>query len=369
MANHDSGNNVPLVLVVDDVGANRVILSNLVSQFGYRVETAADGAEALRKIDSLAPDLVLLDLVMPIMSGQEVLKTIAERQLPVAVIVFTMESDPATVEYCLSLGAFDYLVKPVDPLRLKVAMRNALCMNMLMKQAESQPGGETRFLPRSKMLQSFLTEDRKLIEIISGIEEAISADLSLFISGEEGCGKSKLAQCVHKFLTEEDREIRSYDLNDLLFEDSYRIEQFFEQFDTNERCVIELQLPSSSTDHRLMQTAVQWVRHLPEKPMSAVLSFRGDPSRFVESEEVWQDLMFQSGLYCIDLPPLREHPEDAILLFDHFIGEAAREFQVEKPHYDPGQVERLQENGFPKNAIAVKEAAESLVKQSVSFQA
>ncbi|MGI8819971.1 MAG: response regulator, partial [Chthoniobacterales bacterium] len=112
------------VLVVDDIEANRDVLSRHLKRQGYQVATAADGRQALEKLRAETFDLVLLDVMMPEMDGYEVLQGLKAdhtlRHLPV--IMISALSELESVVRCIEWGAEDYLSKPFDPTLLKARL-------------------------------------------------------------------------------------------------------------------------------------------------------------------------------------------------------------------------------------------------------
>ncbi len=100
------------ILVIDDDPAARTVLRKLLEASGFLVDEAADGTQALSMISQAAPDLLLLDLKMPVMDGFEVLRKLNETSRAMPVIVLTASSDDNDQEKAFSLGADDYIMKP-----------------------------------------------------------------------------------------------------------------------------------------------------------------------------------------------------------------------------------------------------------------
>ena len=105
------------VLVVDDDPVARSLVVLALDEAGIEVHEAADGAEALSRMEATTFDAVVLDLVMPVMSGQDMLRCVDERQLApaAAVVVLSCKADDEDVAEALALGADAYLTKPFDP--------------------------------------------------------------------------------------------------------------------------------------------------------------------------------------------------------------------------------------------------------------
>jgi DNA-binding response OmpR family regulator len=105
---------MPRVLVVDDEPDAVELLQEFLTSKGYEVTTASDGEEALRKVKSERPHLILLDVRMPKMNGLEVLRQVRQIDKEVGVIMVTAVNEEETGRQALELGAFDYIVKPLD---------------------------------------------------------------------------------------------------------------------------------------------------------------------------------------------------------------------------------------------------------------
>jgi len=125
----------PLILAVDDeVGIQRLIKLELSSQ-GFRVVTASEGEEALRLAEQQRPDIAVLDIVMPDMSGLEVMRKLRERT-GIPIILLTAKDNDADKVRGLELGADDYLVKPFNPEELSARVRAVLRRSVGLSNAE-----------------------------------------------------------------------------------------------------------------------------------------------------------------------------------------------------------------------------------------
>jgi DNA-binding NtrC family response regulator len=114
------------VLVVDDEEGIRQALGRFLSRLGYQVRAAANAVEALEHVTSDPPQAMLCDIRMPETSGVELLPKVLARDPDIAVVMLTAIDDPRTAIECLKLGAFDYLIKPVDLEELELALQHAL---------------------------------------------------------------------------------------------------------------------------------------------------------------------------------------------------------------------------------------------------
>ena len=114
------------VLDVDDEDSIRQALERFVTRLGYRAVMARDGITALERVAQNRFDLMLCDVRMPGVSGVELVPKVLERDPDVAILMLTAVDEPRTAVDCLKLGAYDYLIKPVDLDELEMAMRTAL---------------------------------------------------------------------------------------------------------------------------------------------------------------------------------------------------------------------------------------------------
>src|SRR2546425_305324 len=119
------------VLLVDDEDGIRQALDRFLTRLGYRVVQAASGAEALERQSADSPDVMLSDIRMPHMSGVELVPKALAQDADLAVIMLTAIDEPRTAIECLKLGAYDYLIKPVDLDELEMSLQGALRQRQL----------------------------------------------------------------------------------------------------------------------------------------------------------------------------------------------------------------------------------------------
>ncbi|OCS90400.1 response regulator [Caryophanon latum] len=117
------------VLVVDDAMFMRVTISNMMEQWGYRVVAqAANGQEAIAKFEECEPDVVTMDVTMPIMNGIDAVKTIMERNPDAKIVMITALGQQKLIKQALAYGAKDFVTKPFDPVHLKEVIDNVLTL-------------------------------------------------------------------------------------------------------------------------------------------------------------------------------------------------------------------------------------------------
>ncbi len=119
------------ILVVDDEDGIRQALDRFLTRLGYRVVQAANAAEALERQATETPELMLSDIRMPNMTGVELVPKALAHDPDLAIIMLTAIDEPRTAIECLKLGAYDYLIKPVDLDELELSLQGALRQRQL----------------------------------------------------------------------------------------------------------------------------------------------------------------------------------------------------------------------------------------------
>jgi DNA-binding NtrC family response regulator len=180
------------LLIIDDDRSIRKAFSMILSN-EYEIHTASDGRKGLDELQKAEPDLVLLDIGLPDMDGLEVLKRLKKAAPDTAVIMITAYQDIRMVVEAIKLGAYDYLVKPIDSQELQVTVKNCLENRLLknrlliLQHAERTRHGNM-FIGSSQAM-------RKISRLIDKV--ALGIDTPVLITGETGSGKGVLARNIH----------------------------------------------------------------------------------------------------------------------------------------------------------------------------
>ncbi len=182
------------VLIVEDEENERSGLAELVSSWGFRVETARDGAEGLEKATQWSPSIVITDLKMPRMGGIELLGHLAEQAQTIAVILVTAQGTIDSAVQAMRMGAYDYITKPIDTNRLRTILANASAL--LGTRAELE--ATRRRLRDAGSLGRLSGASRKMQEIFRLIEMVAPSTASVLITGASGTGKELVARTIHE---------------------------------------------------------------------------------------------------------------------------------------------------------------------------
>jgi DNA-binding NtrC family response regulator len=182
------------VLVVDDDPTQRRLIQAVLEREGFAVAHAESGDAAIARLGSgAACDLILLDLVMPGITGQDTLKELRARGHNQPVIVVTASGGIDTVVQAMQAGACDFFIKPASPERITISIRNALSMGALKGEVErlkKHAHGRTTFAD--------LVGESPAMQMIKRMgERAAKSSIPILITGESGVGKEVIARAVH----------------------------------------------------------------------------------------------------------------------------------------------------------------------------
>jgi two-component system, NtrC family, response regulator len=182
------------VVVADDEESARISLGQILREDGYHVSLAADGEEALRLVAAEQPDVLLTDLKMPGMDGQELLSKVRQGYPEVAVVIMTAHGTIRSAVEALRQGAEDYLTKPVDVEEVEYLLDQVLKRRKLLS--------ETRLL-RERLDEKYRFENiigrsSEMLEVFRLVEQVAPTQASVLITGESGTGKELIAQAIHQ---------------------------------------------------------------------------------------------------------------------------------------------------------------------------
>jgi len=182
-----------LVFVVDDEENVRRLLEHwLKNKWGYRVQLHSSGEECLEALDN-DPGLVILDIMLPGISGLDTLKEIKRRKPECPVFMLSAQGRIEVAVEALKLGAMDYFPKSIDFPKFEVAVRNALQMHDLAREVTQLR--ET--VKQTGRLDNIISSDGAMDEVIRLVHKAKDSDISVLVQGESGTGKELIARAIH----------------------------------------------------------------------------------------------------------------------------------------------------------------------------
>ena len=327
------------VLIVEDDPATRVGLSELVSAWGFQTEEAANGEEAMQKITSFRPAIIVSDLVMPRMGGLELLRALKDQLSDLTLILLTAQGTVESAVEAIKEGAYDYLSKPVDPARLRILLQKAVERQETLREVKHlrrqlrDQGSFGRIIGNSPSIRS----------VYRVIEQAAPTNASVLIWGESGTGKELAAQTIHElsprssfpfvaincaaipetlleseiFGHEKGAFTGAHDRRTGVFELAHRGTLFLDE-------IAEMQPATQVKLLRVLQE--RSFRRLGGRQEQSVdvrviAATNVNPGDAVRNGKLREDLYYRLNVFAVELPPLRERREDVPLLIQRFLNE------------------------------------------------
>jgi DNA-binding NtrC family response regulator len=316
------------VLIVEDEENERSGLAELVTSWGFRVETARDGAEGLEKATQWVPSIVVTDLKMPRMGGIELLGRLAEQTQTMAVVLVTAQGTIDSAVQAMRLGAYDYITKPIDTNRLRTILTNAA--SLLGTRVELEV--TRRKLRDAGSLGRLSGASRKMQEIFRLIEMVSPSTASVLITGASGTGKELVARTIHDLSPRKDRAfvaINCAAIPETLIESEIfghekgaftgaleRRTGCFELAEGGTLLLDEIGEMPIATQAKLLRVLEDHkLRRLGSKVETSVdvrvlAATNKVPDEAVARGELRSDLYYRLNVFNIHMPPLREHKED-----------------------------------------------------------
>src|SRR5688500_5065714 len=330
------------VLIVEDDSATRVGLAELVSAWGFQTEVAANGEEAMEKVTTFRPAIIVSDLVMPRMGGLELLRTLRDQLTDLTLILLTAQGTVDSVVEAIKEGAYDYLSKPVDPARLRILLEKAVERQETLREVKHL----RRQLREQGSFGRIIGNSPGIRTVYRVIEQSAPTSASVLISGDSGTGKELIAQTIHELSPRASFPFVAINCaaipETLLESEIFGHEKGAFTGATDRRTgVFELAhrgtLFLDEIAEMMPATQVKLLRVLQERvfrrlggrqeisvDVRVIAATNVNPQEAVNSGKLREDLFYRLNVFAIDLPPLRERREDIPLLVQMFLTEFNR---------------------------------------------
>ena len=355
------------VLIVDDEPSMREMLAIALGDEGWEVHAAQDGEEALAKLAQQPFDVVVSDIRMPGVDGLELLGRAREQSPGTEVILITAHASTDSAIEAVRLGAYDYVTKPFDVEELKVTVRHALEQqalqreNVLLRGELSRRHGSGNLVGNSDAMQ-------RVFDLIRRVKDSTSTAL---IVGESGTGKELVARAIHDdgdrseapFVAVNCAALPAELLESELFghvkgaftgADRHK-EGLFEAAGGGTILLDEIGDMPLEMQPKLLRVLedrlVRQVGSTRDTPVDVrVLSATNQDLRAaIAAGRFREDLYYRLNVIQIDLPPLRQRPDDILLLADHYFERLASELGCEVEGMAPEARQALRDYTWPGN--------------------
>ncbi len=374
------------ILVIDDEKNALESFELTIRSLGYNnIMRCQDSREVASILSATKIEIILLDLIMPHISGEVILKQINTEYPDIPVLIITGVDELNKAVECMRRGAFDYLLKPVSRERLGNSIRTACNLNNLRRENENL----TRHffndrLENPEAFAGILTNSRQMHSIFHYCEAISSSNQPILITGDTGVGKELIARALHnlsdsegKFVAVNISGLDDHMVNDTLFG---HIKGAFTGADSVRKGLIEkaaggtlfldeigdLSPASQVKLLRLLQEREYYpIGSDMPKPTDAhiLVGTHRNLSELKESGDFRPDLFYRLKAHHVHIPPLRERLEDIPLLLDHFLEQAAEDLGKKTPSYPPELLTLLNTYTFPGNIRELRALVYDAVSQ------
>jgi DNA-binding NtrC family response regulator len=362
------------ILIVDDELATRESLRMILKR-QYDLMLAASGEDALRMLETVQPDLILLDIIMPGIDGMETLKRIKEKNRKQQVVMITATKTVKTAVEAMKLGAFDYLEKPFD-------------VNEITRVVEEATKKEAA--RRFKVIcdrSQIIGESRPMQKIFDIIQHVTDRKTTVLISGESGTGKELVARAIHFNGPRRDKPfvaINCAAIPETLIESELFGHEKGSFTNAYERRIGHCELAHQGTlfldeiTELSPYTQAKILRYLQErefmrvggnKPISVdtrlIAATNQNLEEALKNKKIREDFYYRINIVPVVLPPLRDRREDIPLLVDYFLHKLTADEGREPLEITADSMEIFKNYDWPGNVREMENLIERLVALSL----
>ena len=326
------------ILIVDDEKLIRWSVRRQLEEWGYVVLEAENGTGGLAQIRSESPDLILLDVRLPDLSGIEVLREIKQNNLSVPVIVFTGDPQLDDIKSAIKLGALDFIKKPIDFDEFQITVANAIDRTHLRSERDSL----REEVKRRSGYHEVIAHAPRMIELMGFVRKVAASEAStVLIQGESGTGKDLVAKSIHYESTRSDKPFVAVNCSAIpetlmeaelfghergAFTDAKAQKKgLFEVADGGTLFLDEIGEMSTYLQAKLLRVLEdQTIRRIGGVKdicveVRVIAASNRDLEQGVREGTFRQDLFYRLSIIPIFIPPLRNRREDILPLTDFFI--------------------------------------------------
>jgi DNA-binding NtrC family response regulator len=372
------------IFLVDDDELILSMLSRVLKKEGYDVISEADTDDIVTKIKASSPDVVVLDIGLPDISGIDILKGIKSNGLNSQVVMLTADDSAETTVKAMKLGAADYLTKPFNMDKIKRVISNAIEKESLKREV-----AYLRKVCSESEENNLLGESAALIELKGKMEKMAQARVStILVTGESGTGKEVVARHIHQLMHGNNHggytpfvSINCAALPDSILESElfgYEKGSFtdarsdkiglFEMANGGSILLDEIGDMKPSLQSKLLRVLEERrIRRLGGKneipiELLVMATTNRNLAEAVKTGEFRQDLFFRLNTFYMHIIPLRERKEDIPILASHYLSYFASKYNNKKIRmFSPETEKLLISYGWPGNVRELKNLVERFV--------
>jgi two-component system response regulator AtoC len=367
------------VLVIDDDPGVRDYMEALVSRQGYGVFPVADAEQALANLDTIAPDIITLDVVLPGLDGLETLRRLKQRMPDVPVVMLSGHGQARNIVEAMRLGASDFLRKPFEVEELELAFQKALEKRALKQEVERLRGRA-----RSETELLLLCGDNpKMKEIRDIIEQVADTDITVLIRGDSGTGKELVARTIFQLSGRRDQPFVKVNCaalpSELLESELFGFEKGaftgaqkrklgkFEFANHGTIFLDEISEMHPGLQAKLLQVLQdgEFSRLGGESDVRVDTRIVAATNRNLEEAvgdgSFREDLYYRLNVVTVHLPPLRDRPDAIPLLVDHFLTKNNAQYNKDLKHLSNETMNVFMQYAWPGNVRELENMVRRMV--------
>ena len=364
------------VLIIDDDDQLRKSFSRLLNKEGHTVQTAASGEAGVRLVREQMPDLVILDVRLPGMSGLETFQAIHAMDHRVPVVIMTAYGTTETAIEATKMGAFEFVLKPFDVPDMLNTINQALEAARFMRSTVAMDA-----VPGETATDAIIGRSTAMQKVYKAIGRVAATDATVLIRGESGTGKELAARAIFQHSLRANSPflvINCVAIPDTLLESELFGYEKGAFTGASHRRVGKIEQASGGTvfldeiGDMPLNLQAKMLRLLQEKSVERlggretipvdvriIAATNRDLETLITQGQFREDLYYRLKVITIWLPPLSERREDIALLSEHFLARYAKELSIDNPGIDGEAMEALRQRIWPGN---VRELANTLQK-------
>ena len=355
------------ILIADDEEIVVRSCQRILSAQEFEIDTVSNGLEALEKVAEKEYDMLILDIMMPKMSGMEVLQRVKETHPDIDVIMITGLNQIETAVEAMKLGAFDYLPKPFDPEELEMVVERALERRQLLQENVNLK----REVSARYSFENIIGSSPPMQNVYRLIARCAPTNSTVMLRGESGTGKELIARAIHFNSLRKDKPFVTVDcasLSENLLESELfgHVKGSFTGAVANKKGLLEEAdggtLFLDEIGNISLSTQAKLLRFIQEKEFKAVGDIKPrtvnirlitatnkDLEGMVAEETFRDDLYYRINIFPIEIPPLRERRDDIPALSFHFLKQFSKEIDRKVTEFSGGAMNLLMNHDWPGN--------------------
>ena len=355
------------ILIADDEEIVIRSCLRILSEENFQIDIARNGQEAVEKVSEGDYDMLILDIMMPKLTGMEVLQRVKETHPDIDVIMITGLNQIETAVEAMKLGAFDYLPKPFDPEELELVVARAFERRQLLQEnVHLKKEVSARY-----SFENIIGSSPPMQNVYRLIARCAPTNSTVMLRGESGTGKELIARAIHFNSLRKDKPFVTVDcasLSENLLESELfgHVKGSFTGAVSNKKGLIEEAnggtLFLDEIGNISLPTQAKLLRFIQEKEFKAVgdtktrtvnirlvTATNKDLEAMIADRSFRDDLYYRINIFPINIPPLRERRDDIPALAFHFLNQFSKEMDRKATEFSAGAMNLLMNHDWPGN--------------------